>query len=238
MPYSYTGIIYLFTALVFGIGAYKFYKVWQEQKNFISKIFAYLMGLIAAFLFLDGLFGGIIFVNNQEVGDFVTAAGFLPGAFISGILGYLAFYLKFSQISPKYGFFLMFSFSIIVGIINVIYPTHTFFEPSKFINWEVHPLVGILRSLTFIIPSIPITIVFFQQAKSATEKRIKIRSFLLGTTFAGGVIGSTYDLLISGFAKSNAMISDLTLAVVSFAILLVFLFIPTVGYVPHVKKIE
>lgn len=238
MPYSYTGIIYIFSAIVFGFGSYKFYKVWQKQRNFVSKIFACLMGFTSISLFVDGLFGGIIFAENQKLGDFFVNIGFFSNAFANGILGYLAVYLKFPKISPKYGFFLMFFFSIIVAIMNIFYPTQSFLEPSKFINWKFHPLVGSLRSLATLIPCLPIIIAFFQQAKKTTDKRVRIRSFGLGMVFLVNTVSFSADFFASSFAKSNPMLTDLGLAVASFILLLVFILVPTIGEVPYKEKYE
>lgn len=238
MPYSYTGIIYIFSALIFGFSSYKFYKVWQKQKNFVSKIFAYLFGFIAIAFLIDGSFGGIIFLESSEIMNWIMVLGFLTFGIPLGILGYLAVYLNFPKISPKIGFFAMLFFSIGIGILNIFYPTRVFLEPTKFINWEFHPLVGILRSLSFVIPSIFLTVAFFRQARITVDKRIKTRAIGFGMAFFLVIITSGSDMISASFIKSDPMIADLGLALASFVLLLVFILVPTIGEVPYKEKYE
>ncbi|OGZ18909.1 MAG: hypothetical protein A2175_02110 [Candidatus Nealsonbacteria bacterium RBG_13_42_11] len=238
MPYSYTGIIYIFSAIVFGFGSYKFYKVWQKQRNFVSKIFAYLFGSIAIAFLIDGFFGGMFFLESPEIMNWIMILGFLTFGISLSILGYLAVYLKFPKISPKIGFFTMLFYSIGIGILNIFYPTHVFLEPTKFINWEFHPLVGILRSLSFVIPSIFLTIAFFHQARITVDRRIKTRAIGFGMAFLLVIITSGSDMISAGFIKPDPMIADVGLAVASLILLLVFILVPTIGEVPYKEKYE
>ena len=211
MPYSYTGLIYAFSAIVFGIVAYRFYTAWKEQKNFFSKIFAYLFfSLVFAFL-IDGLIWEIIYLKNPKMLYLTVVDGFITFAIPLGVLGYLATYLRFPKIPPKYGFLLTALSSAVMGALNIFCSIIISSESGNFMIQEFYPIIGGLSSLVFIIPTFLIAVFFFQQAKMIEDRAIRIRSMGFGTAFMMVVLAAGFDIVFVDFTKSNSTITDMSI---------------------------
>ena len=239
MPYSlYTGLIYLLSCFVFIFGAYKFHKVWEQGRNFVSKIFSWLFIFVAVANFLHGIVVMLIFFVKPELFYLTIVDRPIIFAVPMGIFGYLAVFLWYPRISPKWGFIFSFSACFIVGLFNIIPPILSFLSTKETIPWERNLVLGICGSLAFVIPAIWIVSAFYLQAMKTDNQKIKIRAACFGTACLIGHISAGIGVFFANFMQFNPFFADLGMAVVSLILFLVLLLVPSVGQVPYTKLVE
>lgn len=239
MPYFlYTGLIYLLSTFVFVFGAYKFHKVWKQEWNLVSKIFSWLFFSVAAANFLHGTITILIFFVKPELFYLTIVDRPIIFAVPMGIFGYLAVFLWYPKISPKWGFIFIFLACFIIGLFNIIPPILFFLSTGEAILWERNLILGICGSIAFVIPAIWIVSAFYRQAMKTDNQKIKIRAMCFGTACLIGHISAGIGVFFANFMQLNPFFADLGMAVVSLILFLVLLLVPSVGQVPYTKLVE
>ncbi|MFH1894526.1 MAG: hypothetical protein ABH813_01325 [Patescibacteria group bacterium] len=223
--FPYTGITQIFGALVLLYLAYRFWRIYQIEKYLVAKLFS------CAFLFFSLIFltlgiPSLFFIKAQAVWLAVMILTCLFQSLAGATLGYIFFYLKFPQVPPKCGFFLIFLIELLLVTPSFIHPPIYFFEPSGVVGWEIDPLVGILRYLGILLFLIPIGIIYLVEAKKAAERRVKIRAYGLGLGFLGFTVVYLLDFIIFSIFDVDAKWTDISLGVCFLILLSMILLTP------------
>jgi len=95
-----------------------------------------------------------------------------------------------------------------IGLFIVSPPTYFYINGS--LGWEIEPIIGIISFLPIVLAVIPVGIVFFQEARRAEDKRVKIRAFGLGLAMCWGIFPSIMDFILGNFFKIPPLYSDLS----------------------------
>ncbi len=223
--FPYTGITQTFGALVLFYLAYRFFRIYQIEKYLIAKLFSCTFLLFSLIFFTLGI-PSLFFIENQIIWSVASILSSIFQIVGGAILGYIFFYLRFPQISPKWGFFSMLLIELILVAPSVIYPPFYFFETNGVVNWKIDPLVGILRYLGILLFLIPIGILYLYEAKKAKETRIKIRTYGLGLGFLGITIAYLVDFVLLDFTNLDPKWSDIFLGLCFLILLLMILLTP------------
>lgn len=182
MAPSFSGLIYLFSFLVFGFLTYRFFQYFKQEKTYISQAFFY-FGLSFNLCFLITAIGGIFFPNNLNLLKFVV----IEAAFFQGLgcafLGALLVYLKFPQISPKYGFMFIFFLGTLGAILAGVLPFNPHLMENNWIDWDIQPWSGVFRLATYLLTFLPLGLVMIQQGLSSSDPLTKKKSLGMGLIF-------------------------------------------------------
>lgn len=223
MDFSFTGVAYLLGFFAAGLLTYRFFQYWRREKTTISKLFLYFVGIFALFMLITAIAGLFFAKNTQILKGVVISAAFLQGL-ACAIIGYLIIYIKFPQISPWFGFLVIFLLGLTATILTIITPFHPFLETSRAINWDFQPLADIFRFLVFLITFVPLSIILIQQFKVSEDPYVKARSFGLGLLLIFGLITGLLDFFLENVLKLGAISSDIAFGFFGIALfVLVFL---------------
>lgn len=236
--FPYTGVTQLIGASLLFYLAYRFFRIYRTEQYLIGKFFGYTFisfGLIFSALGIPAL----LFVKQQIVWTICGTVGcvfqILAGAFV----GYIIFYMKFPRFRPKWGFILMLAIETLLVTPYFLNPPFYFFEPSGVVNWEIDPLVGILRYLGIFLFLMPVGIIFLQQALTTHERKIKIRAFGIGLGFLWGVIVYLMDLVIINLTNIDIKWADIFLGIAFLCLVIALFLTPKITkHPPWVKFVE
>lgn len=223
MAFSFTSIAYLFGSLVAPFLIYRLYQNSQREKTIVAKIFFYFC-LLFYFYILVTAIGTLFFVNNSEILRGVVIISTFFQALAAASFGYLLVRLKFPRILPWVGFGLVFILGIIAMINSIITPFYPFLDKTGAIDWDYPPLSKTLRGFSFLITLIPMIIIFFQQAISSSDPKIKRKAYLFSLLFLATLIAIVVSFFIRDRLHLGAVSEDAAALVAFFFIsVLVFL---------------
>lgn len=213
MAFSYTGLSYLFLFIASAFLAYRFFQYWQRIRDRISKLLFLFTFPLVLFVFLTAI-GGLFFADNTQILFLTVISGAPLQGIAFGILLYTLIYLKFPQISPWIGFFLIFIF----GILGAIFLPET--NPTLdrgLIDWGVSFSLDyvILRILIF-LPLVGFSFVLYEQYKTSEDPMVRTRALGLALLFIFAIgIG------ILDFLARNLFIRDIGYMVLSVGLIIV-----------------
>ena len=233
---SYTGLIYIFSSVVFAIGAYMFYKSWRKEQNFVSKVFAFLFVFLALAFFVDGSIWEIISLKAPKLLYLTLVDGFITFSVPIGIIGYLASYLVVKKIPPMAGFAIMFLLSLLFGTMNLLYSYRFLSESEVLAGRGLCHIIGALSSFVFMIPTFLVAIFFLRQARIIPDRIAKMRSVVFGLAFMIVVAAAGFDVIFSDFSKINSFVTNIGLISVSAMIISILVLIPNMARVPRGHK--
>lgn len=190
MIFNFTGIIYSFGALMFGILTFRFYNHWMIRKTIIYKDFFYLGLSFSVFSLITAL-GCFFFAETPQILKWVVVISTFLQSLAMAFLGHLIFYLKFPKYSPWVGFFIIF----IIGLATTLLTAFQSFEPilvDNVIDWNYSFTNIALRIMTVILVLVPAAFIFFQKGVTSTDARIKARTLIFNLVFLIGFLSATF----------------------------------------------
>lgn len=208
MTIPITGIVFLFGAIVYIFSSHKFYQCWKRENNYIAKLFAYAFFLLGLHWFLN-VIPCLMFIGDQALIWRIIDPARIFFLFTGiTILGYTMSYIRF----PKYKWLavILLSTITITAIWLFIISPPTYFYINGSLGWEIEPIIGIISFLPIALTVVPMGIVFFQEARRAEDKRVKIRAFGLGLAMCWGIFPSIMDFILGNFFKIPPLYSDLS----------------------------
>ncbi len=160
------------------------YRFWQGVKmnagKIIKNFFYFSLFLSASFLFItlgDSLYNKWFLI----VGLFLNMLGF-------AFLGELFFYIKFTKIPSKYGFFIISVLGIIVTLLIRFFPLVPFADPlTKSIIFTPHPVIGMLIWVIIIITTLPLFLTLIKQGYQLPPSEAKKKAYGLATIILLGL---------------------------------------------------
>ena len=222
MNFSFTGLSWLFAALVIGFLAYRFFQYQERGKSTVSVSWFYFTAVTFLFLFVTAI-GGLFFTQNSDILRWTVIIATFLEIIASAILGYLIVFFWFPKVSPKIGFWLIFILALPALIATIILPFHPFFDSFGAINWDINPTAGFLRFLIFIITFLPAGVILIQQYRRAKDKRLKDRSIGLGTLIIFGFVTGFLDFVLETILGLETISSDIAMLFLSFVALIIIL---------------
>ncbi len=231
MTFSFTSLTYLFGSLVAPFLIFRLYQNSQREKTIVAKIFFYFC-LLFYFYILVTAIGTLFFIDKTEVLRKVVIISTFFQALAAALFGYLLVRLKFPKISPWFGFWLVFILGIIAVISTILTPFSPFLDKTGAVNWDYPSLSKTLRGFSFLITLIPIIIIFFQQAISSYDPKIKKKAYLFTLLFLATLVA----IIVIFFLRDR-----LHLGVISedIAVLIAFFFISILAFLsPHSESIK
>jgi len=202
-----TGIVHLFGAAVLIFLASRFYRYYKAENNYVAKLFSYSFFLIGLSYIFSGI-PSLLLIKNQiiwrisvPVYTFLLIGGWL-------VLAYILAYTKFR----KYTWLIVGPISIFFIAIVISFITHPpfYFFIDGSVNWEIESLLGLMMFPAVLLLIIPMGISFFQQARRAEDRRVKIRAVGLGLAICWMVIPVIFDFFLLSIFRVHPIYSDLT----------------------------
>ncbi len=231
MTFSFTAITYLFGSLTAPFLIFRLYQNSQREKTIVAKIFFYFC-LFFYFYILVTAIGTLFFVNNSEVLREVVITSTFFQALAAALLGYLFVALKFPKISPWVGFGLVFTLGMIAVISSILTPFSPFLDRTGAVNWDYPSLSKTLRGFSFLITLVPIIIIFFQQALSSNDPKVKRKAYLFILLFLAALTASLVPFFLRDRLHLSAASEDVT-------VLIAFFFISVLAFLsPHSKTYD
>lgn len=235
-----TGLIYLFGTFIYLYLSRRFYQCYKEENNRTAKFFSYSFFLVGMNYLVTAI-PTLFLIDSQSVWRFISP---LYVFFISAgwfVLGYVVF----SQKLPRYSktIAIIFSYLVLVSIVPFIFYTPTYFYTDGVLDWDFQ--MNFESLFLFLVPYIisPIflvllIIIFFLQAKRASEKKVRIRSFGFALSLSFIIIGMLIDATLLNSANVHPLYSDLNYLIMftTLAITLIFTWFPSKS--KYVAKIE
>jgi len=214
MNYSFTGFAYLTLFLALGFLAYRFFQYWSREKDFISKLWLYIIILVEVFALIKAI-GGLFFSTNPIFLEMTMDVAAAIQAFIFATLAYLIIYIKFPKISPWLGFIPILILGLIAFALTVMSSFDPHLEASGAVNWGFPsgPFVftmSMLRLVLALFIFIPIIIIFLQQFKTSQDPYIRRKSLGLFLSLFLGSLISLLDFLLVSFLKVDPIWRDLS----------------------------
>jgi len=188
----WVNIVTLADFLIFFTWGLLSFRFWQSFKRLPGKIFQFFF-YFSSFLSISFFF---IFLGDLLSLKLPLTIGLFFNILAFSCLGYLIFYLKFPNISSKYGFLIIFILGIITLSLVPFFPYLSGIDPKsgKILFWP-HSLIGGLFFIIIIITTFPLGILFFQQGFSLKSPEEKKKAFGLGTIlFLGLIVAFFYSL--------------------------------------------
>ncbi len=227
MTYSITGIGYLVGSFALGLLTYRFFQHWQRDRNIVSLLFVYFSGCYVLFLITTAI-TGLFFADNQTfLKTQVVASAFFQGL-AGGFAGYIITYLKFRQISPWFGFSVIFLLGLIAtclaSVTPYIPPSAPFLDSSGAINFGFQPPADILRFFIFSLSFFPLIYIFTQQYKRFKNPIAKSRALGLSFVCFVGLVTAIFDIILERIFQLSSITSDVVFAFFSFFVFIFILF--------------
>ena len=225
MSYSITGFAYLTFFLALGFLAYRFFQYWKKERNLVSKLLLFFVDLFALFALIKAI-GGLFFINNQNFLAGTTNVGGFIQALAFAVIAYFIVYIKFPQISPRWGFISILILGLVAAVFTVATPSRPFLEESGAINWGFPPFglfvvtTLMLRLFLVLVTFIPMIIILFQQFKTSKDPYVKKKSIglMLSLIFASFI--SLLDFFLVSFLKVDPVWRDMSYIAISIILLI------------------
>lgn len=225
MAYSITGIAYLILLFVLGYLFYRLFHYWKKERDPASKQALYIVIFFGLFV-LNAAISGLFFADNPIILEKAARINVFIQAFIFAVLAYHVIYLKFSKISPWFGFIPIFILGLIAAILSVTnLQISPFLEASGAINWgfsssSMAVFVLLLRVFISLVTLIPLIIIFLLQFKNSENHLIRKKSLGIGLVFLFVLIGALLDFLFIRIFRLDPIWRDITFIICSFILLI------------------
>lgn len=201
MNYSFTGIFYFFTTIVFAVFTYRLFRVYQKQRTDLTKFIFYGFGSILIFIFLETIIT-LFFASSSPTLLFFVFIGIFIQFLAIIFLNQTIFPLVFPEIPLK---FIQIFTTILTLVVEFLYYNSgrtPILTSDGFINWNFSPLEGFIRFLIMFPPATLGALLFIKQIKTE-DKEVRKRAIMFAFIFFVGVI-----LMVTFFILDRAEIIE------------------------------
>jgi hypothetical protein len=223
MAFSYTGLAYLIGFFALGLLSYRFFQYWQKERTTTAKLFFYFTSVFTLMMLITAIAGLFFVLNNQILKILIFLTVFTQNIGLS-ICGSLIIHLKFPRISPWWGFLIVFFLGLVAFVLSISIPFSPYLEENGGVDWDVPPLLGMLRFFIFLITFLPLTVIFIQQIRTSKEPLIKKRALGLSLVLVFGIVAALSDFFLETILKLNTISSDIAMIIVGLVALIVIFF--------------
>ena len=227
-----SGIAFFFGAFVYIYLGRRFWRCYKAENNTVAKLFGYAFFLIGTYSLVIGIIS-LLLIKNQAIWRIIAPiyAFLLGGGYL--IIGYTVGYIRFRKYLPFYITLLLVGLISIVTL-YIIYPPSYFYTDGS-LNWKINlPIMGLVIPIFVMMIIIPSIIIFFQEAKKAENKKVKIRSLGFGLALSAAFFGMISDFFLITVFGLHPIFSDLNYFIISLILLLTL--VPT--WTPLKKKLD
>jgi len=213
MIISFTSIVYFTVSAAILIVAYRYYKEWREN-NAEDTLFYFLAFASLTFVCSTGVFTGTIFTDPDGIALMVIVSNY-GVALANSFFGYLFVYYRYKNISPWWGFGVIFAFGLFVTILMEFSHLTPELEPSGGVNWGVPVSIGILRSLIYLAGMFPLMIVLYKELRATTDHGKIMNNLFLLFFFVMTLFIVLFDFIIEPLSGFKALVSELVILVLA-----------------------
>lgn len=229
-----TGIVFLFGAFVYLYLSRKFYQCFKLENNRVAKLFSYSFFLIGLNYIVSGI-PCLLLVENQSIWRIISPIYFflIGGGWM--LLAYTVFSFKFQKYSKIIGILFV---SVFITLSPFIFKTPHYFFVEGALDWEIESSLWFLGILIYPLIIIPLMVIFFQEARRAIDRKIKIRSLGFGLALIWILLGMITDFFLITILKLHPVYSDLNYFIVFSILAITLIFTWFSPKSKWVKKIE
>ncbi|PIP23640.1 MAG: hypothetical protein COX36_02200 [Candidatus Nealsonbacteria bacterium CG23_combo_of_CG06-09_8_20_14_all_38_19] len=187
MSIFFHGLSWLIAAIAWTFLSFRFWQNFIKTKSKVAESFFY----FSVFLIISMLctaVGQLFFIGNLSI----LQAGLTLNIFLNTLafayFGYLIFYIKFPNISPKIGFLSVFIFGLGAVILNILFPIRPLGETGKLVAFSLHFLTGICYFILIAVPALILGFLLLKEALSFPPSEERTKSLGLGILCILGVL--------------------------------------------------
>jgi hypothetical protein len=218
---SSTVIAYFLGFLMLGAFAAKIFWFWRkDRKNIISKLLFYINTIFSLFMLVVAM--GVLFFSNNTLGlRVVVFISVLLQSFVFAIIAYLVLFLRFPRFFPKILSAVIFLIGLSAVFLTVFLPSNPGLDYTGSINWDVNPVVKIIRTILFLVTFLPFIIVLIQEFKKSTDYLVKTRALGMILALAFGLVVAFFDFIFVTTLHFGGIVSDVFIGTLSVIIFIV-----------------
>lgn len=209
-----TGLLYLYGAFIFIYLGRRFYLCYRRENNYIAKLFGIAFFSIGINYFVNSI-PSLFLIDEPAVWKIVAPiyVFFMGTGWL--IMCYAIVYSRMKT-KPSLGLNFLKILFLVILILTVM--SYIIFPPRYFyidgvLSWESSSSLIFFMFPIILIVSIYGIIFFFQEAKKAKDKTVKIRSFGLGMTMFLMLLTAFADFILLSIFKLHPIYSDLNYSI-------------------------
>jgi hypothetical protein len=218
---SSTVIAYFLGFLMLGAFAAKIFWLWRkDKKNKVSKLLFYINAIFSLFMLVVAM-GVLFFSKNVSILKVIEIISVLLQSFIFAIITYLVMFLRFPHFFPKIFSAVIFLIGLSAVFLTAFLPSNPGLDYTRSMNWDVNPVVKIIRTILFLVTFVPFIIVLIQEFKKSTDYLVRTRALGMILALVFGLVVAFFDFIFVTILHLGGIVSDMIVGTLSVIIFIV-----------------